>query len=1389
MTRQPRYEELEARIADLEARLREATAHASGRLQDSPVLAAALISSPGSLIISRLEDGLILDISDSFTETIGYQREEVVGRTVLDIGLWSNQEDRRKFVDLLREKGEVRGFRAHITTKDGRILFFDISGRQVEIGGEACVVSNSRDLSELLQQEIALRKQVGTLDSILRAAPTGIGVLRGHVIVEANQRLCEMTGYSRGELIDQSMRMLSPSREDFEWLGKEKQNKIDGQAAGYLETRWRCKDGHIIDVLLSSAAIDPQDPDFGITFTALDITARKANERTLELQASYLAALHETALGLVSHLEPDEVLKAIVENAVELVDGAEGVIFLRDVRTDELVVKAGTGHYTKKMLDFRIKVGEGLAGRVARSGKPMWVDDYSEWPERFSNGLFDELHAALGIPILSQREVLGVLGMTYFGVKKKFYPEEIQILSRFADLASIALKNAALYADLQKELSERRIVEKKLQEKESLQEDLFESIQDGLSILDRDLNIVSVNHTMEQIYGAQQKLAGNKCYTCYHGRSEPCTACPTRRCFETGQMESEVVPGPAGSRTEWVEVFSFPIQDRTTGAITGAAEFVRDITQRKRAEQILERQASYLTTLHETALGLVSHLEPDEVLNAVVQNATALIHDADGFIYLHDDATDEMVIKAASGPYAEGLLGFRLKMGEGLAGRAAQSGQPVLVDDYQNWSGRSTHPIFRNLRSALSVPIMTHDRVLGTIGMSCFGGDKQFQPEEVDILSRFADIAAIALENARLYSRVQTELKEKQRVEAALRRSEQQYRAVFDNTGTGTVLSEQDTTLSMANQGFADMVGYTRDDIEGNMKWTELIDPADREQMLKNHYLRRKNPEAAPKTIECGLIDRHGVRKDVMLKVDLIPGTTTSVGSFTDITPIKKAANTLRKYEQMVTSSSDYMALVDREYVFQVVNSPYGAAMGCTVEEIIGRPAAEIFGQALFEHHQKPKIDQCLAGEELQFKAWYDTPGLGRRYIDTFYYPSRDEDGTISGVVIVGRDITDLRKLEGQLLQAQKMDAIGTLAGGLAHDFNNLLMGIQGRTSLMMSEVDGGHPFHEHLGGIESYVKSAVDLTRQILGFARGGKYEIKPTDLNELVKTQNRMFSRTRKEITIRGHYAKDLWPVEVDRGQINQVLLNLYVNAWQAMPGGGELFVTTENLELTQEAAEVLNLPPGRFVQVTVTDTGVGMDEKVMRRIFEPFFTTREMGRGTGLGLASAYGIIKNHGGLINVTSAKGEGSIFKVYLPASRRAVEEETASPQPSQKEGKETLLLVDDEQMILDVGAAMLKKLGYTVHAAGSGGKALQIYQDQGDAIDLVILDMVMPGMGGGEVFDRLKAMDSGVKVVLSSGYSMDGKASEIMERGCAGFIQKPFNLAQLSEKVTTALSS
>ena len=388
------------------------------------------------------------------------------------------------------------------------------------------------------------------------------------------------------------------------------------------------------------------------------------------------------------------------------------------------------------------------------------------------------------------------------------------------------------------------------------------------------------------------------------------------------------------------------------------------------------------------------------------------------------------------------------------------------------------------------------------------------------------------------------------------------------------------------------------------------------------------------------------------------------------------------------------------------------------------------------------------------------------------------------------RDITKQKKTETKLLQAQKMESIGTLAGGIAHDFNNLLMGIQGHASLALLKLDKNDPNYDHVKTIETLVMSGANLTKQLLGFARGGKYEVKRVDLNALIHKTSQTIGRTKKEIRIHRHFEDNLWPTDIDQGQIEQVLLNLFVNAWQAMPGGGDLYIETKNMLLNENRFKTLNGKSGHYVKISVTDTGVGMDEKTKERIFEPFFTTKEMGRGTGLGLASVYGIIKNHSGFINVYSEKGQGSTFNIYFPASVTA-EEKNQYPESDgpvdMSPCTETILLVDDEAMILDVAGEMLKSLGYTVVTAQDGPTALDLYKQQPERFDLVVLDMVMPDISGGEVFDEIKKMNPRAKVLLSSGYSLNGQASRIIQRGCDGFIQKPFTISDISKQLRKIL--
>ena len=429
--------------------------------------------------------------------------------------------------------------------------------------------------------------------------------------------------------------------------------------------------------------------------------------------------------------------------------------------------------------------------------------------------------------------------------------------------------------------------------------------------------------------------------------------------------------------------------------------------------------------------------------------------------------------------------------------------------------------------------------------------------------------------------------------------------------------------------------------------------------------------------------------------------------------------------------------------------------------------------------------------------------------------PNIDSDGNVTGAVGTFRDITELRKseaelwesnrrlwklleekelaeakrteLEKQLIQAQKMEAVGTLAGGIAHDFNNLLMGIQGYTSLMMLKTDASHYHYEKLKNIEHYVIRGADLTRQLLGFARGGKYEITPANMNDLITKSSRMFGRTKKEIAITTRLEPNLWTVEVDKGQIEQVLLNLYLNAAQAMPGGGRIDIETQNCLIEEIETQNSYFKSGKYVRVSVKDTGVGMDEKTKQRIFEPFFTTKEMGRGTGLGLASAYGIVKSHGGFIDVESEIGHGSVFIIHLPISAKTTQKEKTIDEEKLFKGDETILLIDDEAVMLDVGAEMLTNLKYEVITARSGKEAVELFKNNRGKIQLTILDMVMPEMNGSETFNLLNQIQPGLKVLVSSGYSLSEEAARISKLGCNSFIQKPFDIYRISSKIREIL--
>ena len=388
------------------------------------------------------------------------------------------------------------------------------------------------------------------------------------------------------------------------------------------------------------------------------------------------------------------------------------------------------------------------------------------------------------------------------------------------------------------------------------------------------------------------------------------------------------------------------------------------------------------------------------------------------------------------------------------------------------------------------------------------------------------------------------------------------------------------------------------------------------------------------------------------------------------------------------------------------------------------------------------------------------------------------------------RDITEQKKLEAQLRQAQKMEAVGTLAGGIAHDFNNLLHAISGLTVILLENKDRSNPDYESLKLIEQSSQKAADLIGQLLIYSRKVESELKPVVLNQQIVKVSKLLERTiPKMISIEYNLAQDLKIINADPLQIEQVLMNLGVNAKDVMPDGGRLIFETENTTLDEQYCKTHpGASPGEYVLLSISDTGHGMDKETLEHIFEPFYTTKEIGKGTGLGLAMVYGIVKSHGGYILCYSEPNLGTTFKIYFPVL--TIESPGQRAEPSAEAlpcGRETILLVDDDATILEIGKAMLEPHGYTTITAESGERAIEIYGKEKEHIDLVILDVGMPGIGGHKCLRHLLKIYPGIKVIIATGYSQRGKVKETLESGATGYIRKPFRLADILNKVREVL--
>ncbi|RJP84774.1 MAG: PAS domain-containing sensor histidine kinase [Desulfobacteraceae bacterium] len=631
-----------------------------------------------------------------------------------------------------------------------------------------------------------------------------------------------------------------------------------------------------------------------------------------------------------------------------------------------------------------------------------------------------------------------------------------------------------------------------------------------------------------------------------------------------------------------------------------------------------------------------------------------------------------------------------------------------------------------------------------------------------------------------------------------VQRSESNFRMMVENVPDIIWTMSMDTMqIEYMSPSVTAMMGYSKEEILAKT-FRDVLTPASFSlvaQHLQNGLAQlQTDPGNFPKlhALEVEYVSKDGSTLWVELTAKPVFNTQGKlvdlIGVSRDISQRIIAEKALKKseekYRSLFESSRDvnYITTLDGEII---EFNPAGMELfGYSKEDIIGADILTLYNTPEDRIKFKETIRQkgYVRDYEINFRK-KDGTRIDCLLTSTFW---QSEEGDILGYQGIIRDISDQKRMMRQFQQIQKMEAIGTLAGGIAHNFNNLLMTIQGNTSLMLMKTDPGHPHYKKLKTIEEHIQYGSDLSRQLLGFARGGQQQSKTVNLNTIIRMSAKVFASTKKDITVHTDLSSELMQVEADPSQIEQSLFNLLVNSGHAMPEGGDVYIHTENTELAAYQLAPYQHQGGRYIKLSVTDTGIGMDAKTKEKIFDPFFTTKEHGQGTGLGLSSVYGIIKNHGGYIIVYSEPGKGTTFNIYLPVSEKSSEKISTPAEPLLK-GAETILIIDDEPMITTIGQTMLSEMGYTVITANDGEAALEIYNSAAKTIHLVILDLIMPKMSGSAVFARLKELDPQVRVLLSSGYSINGQASELMNKGCSGFIQKPFNMMEISKKVREVL--